>query len=92
MDQLFIDAIEQNPTAGYLTEFRREAEKMGVRHTAGLDDLGKKNLRALVLILFIGLGNHPAGKSLRLSQESLALRAATTPLRRLRPLLAAAIN
>ncbi|KAG6305427.1 hypothetical protein E4U45_000279 [Claviceps purpurea] len=51
MDQLFIDAIEQNPTAGYLTEFRQEAEKMGVRHSADLDNLGKRNLRTLASVV-----------------------------------------
>ncbi|KAG6042254.1 hypothetical protein E4U39_006138 [Claviceps sp. Clav50 group G5] len=92
MDQLFIDAIEQNPTAGYLTEFHKEAEKMGVRHSADLDTLVKKNLRVLVSILFIGLENHPAGKTLRLSQASWLSKAVTTPLPSLRPLLSRAID
>ncbi|KAG6131201.1 hypothetical protein E4U12_003842 [Claviceps purpurea] len=92
MDQLFIDAIEQNPTASYLTGLREEAEKMGVRHSGDLDNLGKGNLRALLSVLFISLGNHPAGKTLKLSQASWLLKAATTSLRRLKPLLAAAIN
>ncbi|KAG5975411.1 hypothetical protein E4U58_000991 [Claviceps cyperi] len=74
MDQLFIDAIEQNPTAGYLTEFRKEAENMGVRHSADLDNLGRKS------------------KTLRPSQASWALKAATTPLPSLRPLLSRAID
>ncbi|KAG6178657.1 hypothetical protein E4U10_008112 [Claviceps purpurea] len=92
MDQLFIDAIEQNPTAGYLTEFRQEAEKMGVRHSADLDNLGKRNLRFLVTILFDGLENNPAGKTLRLSHASWRLKAFATPLSSLRPLLSRAID
>ncbi|KAG6285988.1 hypothetical protein E4U09_006969 [Claviceps aff. purpurea] len=91
MDQLFIDAIQQNPTAGYLTEFRKEAEKMGVRHSGDLDNLGKRNLRGLVTILFSGLENHPAGKTLRLSQASWLLKAATISLPSLGPLLSRTI-
>ncbi|KAG6171095.1 hypothetical protein E4U11_001192 [Claviceps purpurea] len=92
MDQLFIDAIEHNPTAGYLNVFRQEAEKMGVRHSGDLDNLGKRNLRGLVILLFDGLENHPAGKTLRLSHASWRLKAFTTPLSSLRPLLSRAID
>ncbi|KAG6242348.1 hypothetical protein E4U24_005773 [Claviceps purpurea] len=92
MDQLFIDAIEQNPTAGYLNVFRQEAEKMGARHSADLDNLDKKNLRFLVTILFDGLENHPAGKTLRLSYASWRLKAVTTSLPSLRPLMSRAID
>ncbi|KAG5996148.1 hypothetical protein E4U52_007232 [Claviceps spartinae] len=92
MDQLFIDAIEQNPTAGYLTELHQEAEMMGVRHSADLDSLVQDDLRALLSILFVGLENHPAGKSLRLSQASWLRKAATIPLPSLQPLLSRAID
>ncbi|KAG6175708.1 hypothetical protein E4U10_000946 [Claviceps purpurea] len=55
MDQLFIDAIEQNPTASYLTGLREEAEKMGVRHSGDLDNLGKGRLFSLYFSLAWGI-------------------------------------
>ncbi|KAG5924487.1 hypothetical protein E4U61_000423 [Claviceps capensis] len=42
MDQLFIDAIEQNPTAGYVINFRMLAESMHVRESADLEGLSAK--------------------------------------------------
>ncbi|KAG6112463.1 hypothetical protein E4U31_002827 [Claviceps sp. LM219 group G6] len=80
--KVWIDAIQQNPTAGYLTEFRKFAEDKGVRHS---DDLDK-------LIGDVGLENHPAGKALRVSQASWLEKAIKTPLPSFQPLLSRAID
>ncbi|KAG6309902.1 hypothetical protein E4U22_003615, partial [Claviceps purpurea] len=48
--------------------------------------------RALLSVLFIGLENHPAGKTLRLSQASWLTKAATISLPSLGPLLSRAID
>ncbi|KAG6096514.1 hypothetical protein E4U30_001475 [Claviceps sp. LM220 group G6] len=90
--KVWIDAIQQNPTAGYLTEFRKFAEDKGVRHSDDLDKLIGDDPRLLFTILLVGLENHPAGKALRVSQASWLEKAIKTPLPSFQPLLSRAID
>ncbi|KAG6099799.1 hypothetical protein E4U30_005995 [Claviceps sp. LM220 group G6] len=77
--KLWIDTIQRNPTAGYLTSFCKWAEDMGVRQSADLAKPSSTDLRALASVLFIAFQNHPAGGMLRLPDESWAVKAATPP-------------
>ncbi|KAG5942131.1 hypothetical protein E4U60_007483 [Claviceps pazoutovae] len=97
MDQLFIDAIEQNPTAGYVTNFCMLAESMHVRESADLEGLSAKDLRILAILLLNGLRDHPAGEMLhqlsgkRVSDRFWLVNAAV-PLPRPKRLLSGAID
>ncbi|KAG5996146.1 hypothetical protein E4U52_007230 [Claviceps spartinae] len=62
--KVWIDAIKQSRTAGYITNFRMLAESMHVRETADLEGLSAKDLRILAILLLNGLRDYPAGSML----------------------------
>ncbi|KAG6099807.1 hypothetical protein E4U30_006003 [Claviceps sp. LM220 group G6] len=95
--KVWIDAIKQSRTAGYITNFRMLAESMHVRESADLEGLSAKDLRILAILLLNGLRDHPAGAMLhqpngkRVSDRFWLVNAAT-PLPCLKPLLSGAID
>ncbi|KAG6099808.1 hypothetical protein E4U30_006004, partial [Claviceps sp. LM220 group G6] len=95
--KLWIDAIQQNPTACYLTNFRMLAESKNVRESADLEGLSTRDVRDLAILLLNGLMDHPAGEMLhqlggkRVSNLSWIVIAAAA-VRYLKCLLAKAID
>ncbi|KAG6131202.1 hypothetical protein E4U12_003843 [Claviceps purpurea] len=92
--RLWIDAIRQNPTVGYVAPFYLMAESMRVHESADLENLGPADIRLLASSLLCCLNSHPACdifNERRLSDKWWLVTPATE-IRHVRRLLAAALN